>query len=90
MPFYSDKRSAGLCVVLGPKNSRRIAENTPPVSWDLRPCICQQLVRLATKDYSDRLLADIVDGVGGLLRRVTESAGHGLGVFSRPEKLCPS
>lgn len=36
----------------------RIAENTLPVSWNLRPRICQLLLCLATKDYSDRLLAD--------------------------------
>jgi hypothetical protein len=29
----------------------------PPDVSSLRPCICQQLLCLATKDYSDRLLA---------------------------------
>jgi len=56
MPFYCGKRSAGICIVPAPRNPRRIAENTPLVSRSLRPCICEQLVHLATKDYSDRLL----------------------------------
>jgi hypothetical protein len=56
MPFHCGKRSAGICVVLGPKNPQRIPANTPPVFSSLRPRICTHLLRLATKDYSDRLL----------------------------------
>ena len=56
MPFYCGKRSAGVYVVLGQKNPQRIPANTPPVFLSLRPRICQQLLRLATEDYSDRLL----------------------------------
>ena len=64
MPFYCGKRSTGIGVVPGSMKSSTycreygIAENTPPFSWNLRPRIYQQLLRLATKDYSDRLLAD--------------------------------
>src|SRR5687768_9775771 len=39
------------------KNPQRIPANTLPVFSSLRPRICQHLVSLATKDYSDRLLA---------------------------------
>ena len=39
------------------KNPQRIPANTPPVFSRLRPRIYQQLLCLATKDYSDRLLA---------------------------------
>ena len=56
MPFYCGKRSAGICVVLGFKNPQRIPANTLPVFSSLRSRICQRLLRLATKDYSDRLL----------------------------------
>ena len=56
MPFYYGKRSAGICVVLRPKNPQRILLNTPPVFSALRPRIYQQLLRLTTKDYSDRRL----------------------------------
>jgi hypothetical protein len=47
------------------KNPQRIQANTPPVFSNLRPHICPHLLRLATKDYSDRLLAlptEIVSG----------------------------
>ena len=66
MPSYCGKRSAGICVVLGPKNPPRIPASTPPVfsslpacagHADRRPIICQRLLCLATKDYSDGLLA---------------------------------
>ena len=56
MPFYCGKRSAGICVVLGSKNPQRIPANTLPVFSSLRPRICQRLVCLAMKDYSNRLL----------------------------------
>jgi hypothetical protein len=38
------------------KHPQRIPVNTPPVFSSLRPRICQHLLFLATKDYSDRLL----------------------------------
>src|SRR5437870_5048686 len=57
MPFYCGERSASICVVLGPKNPQRTPANTLPVFSSLRPRIYQQLLCLATKDYSDRLLA---------------------------------
>jgi hypothetical protein len=50
------------------KNPQRIPTNTPPVFSGLRPYIYQQLLCLATKDYSDRLLALLHidgDGMGG-------------------------
>src|SRR5688500_10608325 len=37
---------------------QRIPANTPPVFSSLRPRICQHLLCLATKDDSDRLLAE--------------------------------
>ena len=53
------ERSATICVVLGPKESSMycIPANTSPVFPDLLPRICQRLLPLATKNYSDRLLA---------------------------------
>ena len=57
MPFYCGKRSAGICVVLGPKNPHRIPANTLAVFTSPQPRIGQPLLRLATKDDSDRLLA---------------------------------
>jgi hypothetical protein len=44
------ERAARICVVLGPRSPRRMAANTPPVSWSLRPCISWQLVRSRTVD----------------------------------------
>ena len=57
MPFYCGKRSAGICVVLGPKKSSTYSSEYASGFSSLRLCICQRLLRLATKDYSDRLLA---------------------------------
>src|SRR5688572_942064 len=80
MPFYCGKRSAGIWVVLGPRQSRpphhlggahkhgaTYSSHRAPSTYSseyalrflsrLRPRICQQLLLLATKDYSDRLLA---------------------------------
>ena len=57
MPFYRGKRSAGICVVLGPKKSSTYSSEYDSVFSSLRPRIYQQLLRLATKDYSDRLQA---------------------------------
>jgi hypothetical protein len=56
MPFYCGKRSTGICVVLGPKKSSTYSSEYASGFLSLRPHICQQLLRLATKDYSDRLL----------------------------------
>ena len=39
------------------KNPQRIPEKTPPAFSKLAPLICPHLLRLGTKDYSDRLLA---------------------------------
>ena len=41
-----------------------IPANTPPVFSSLRPRIWQRLLRLATKDYSDRLLPHASCGLG--------------------------
>jgi hypothetical protein len=94
MPFYCGKRSAGIWVVLGPKQSRpphhlggahkhgaTYSSHRAPSTYSLgkervlarlgragvigyasgffepAPRICRHLVSLATKDYSDRLLA---------------------------------
>jgi len=56
MPFYCGKRSAGIWVVLGPKKSSTYCREY--ASGFLQPATLhlQQLVRLTTKDYSDRLL----------------------------------
>ena len=40
-----------------PRNPRRIAANTPPVSWSLRPRISRQLVRLANGSQQNRVVA---------------------------------
>src|SRR2546423_4414682 len=69
MPFYCGKLSASICVVLGPENPQRIPANTPPVFSSLRPRIYQQLLCLATKDYSDRLLALLHVDVDGMVGR---------------------
>src|SRR6185295_11104160 len=63
MPFYCGKRSAGICVVLGSKNPRRISANTPPGFSSLAPLICEHLLCLATKDYSDRLLVTCANSI---------------------------
>ena len=57
MPFYCGKRSAGICVVLSSKKSSTHSSEYASGFSSLRPRICQRLPRLATKDYSDRLLA---------------------------------
>jgi hypothetical protein len=57
MPFYCGKRSAGIWVVLGSKKSSTYSNEYASGFFSLRPRICQHLVSLATKDYSDRLLA---------------------------------
>ncbi len=56
MPFCCGKRSAGICVVLGPKKHERIPANTSPGFLSLRPGIWRYLPSLAMKDDSDRLL----------------------------------
>ena len=57
MPFYCGKRSAGICVVSTQNIPLRIPVNTLPVFYPAVR-ICQRLLHLATKDYSDRLLAN--------------------------------
>ncbi len=57
MPFYCGERSAGICIVLGPKKSSTYSSEYASGFFNLRPRICPHLLRLATKDYSDRLLA---------------------------------
>jgi hypothetical protein len=56
MPFYCGKRSEGIWVVLGPETSPTYSSEYASGFSSLRPRICQHLVSLATKDYSDRLL----------------------------------
>jgi hypothetical protein len=68
MPFYCGKLSAGICVVLGPKKSSRYSSEYASGFFSrLWPRICQHLLCLATKDYSDRLLGFVGISVG--LRR---------------------
>jgi hypothetical protein len=63
MPFYCGKRSADICVVLGPKTSSTYSSEyacgffEPAASH-----LPASPFPLATKDYSDRLLA-IVKGI---------------------------
>ena len=59
MPFYYGKCSAAICVVLGSKKSTYVSEYASGF-FEPQPRIYQQLLRLATKDYSDRLLARII------------------------------
>jgi hypothetical protein len=56
MPFYCGKHLQASGSFSARKNPQRIPANTLPVFSSLRPRICQHLVSLATKDYSDRLL----------------------------------
>ena len=65
MPFYRGERSAGICIVLGPKKSSTYSSEYASGFFEPAPLICPHLLRLATKDYSDRLLAlptEIVSG----------------------------
>jgi len=59
MPFYCVKRFAGICVVLGPKKFSTYSSEYASGFSSLRPRICQHLLCLATKDYSNRLLARV-------------------------------
>jgi hypothetical protein len=61
MPFYSGKRSAGICVVLGSKNSSTYSSEY--ASGVFEPAVSHlpaYLLSLATKDYSGRLLGTTV------------------------------
>jgi hypothetical protein len=57
MPFYCGKRSVRICVVLGSKKSSTCSSDY--ASGFFEPCAARlpKLLCLATKDYSDRLLA---------------------------------
>lgn len=57
MPFYCGERSADICIVLGPKKSSTYSSDYASGFFEPAPLICPHLLRLATKDYSDRLLA---------------------------------
>ena len=58
------------------KNPQRIPANTLPVFSSLRPRICRRLLRLATKDYSDRLLRKRPPCLPDLAVRWPEDAGQ--------------
>jgi hypothetical protein len=58
MPFYCGKRSAGICVVLGPKTFSTYFSEYAAGFSEPRHRICHHLLSLATKDDSDRLLAE--------------------------------
>ena len=56
--FYCGERSKAICVVLGSKKILNVFQRIRLRFFSiLRPCICERLLCLATKDYSDRLLA---------------------------------
>ena len=57
MPFYCGERSADICIVLGPKKSSTYSSEYASGFFEPALLICPHLLRLATKDYSDRLLA---------------------------------
>ena len=57
MSFYYGKRSAGICVVLGPKKSSTYSSEYAPGFPRLLPRIWPHLLCLVTKAISDRLLA---------------------------------
>ena len=57
MPFFCSKRSASICFVLGSKKSSTYSSEYASGFFEPAPLICPHLLRLATKDYSDRLLA---------------------------------
>jgi hypothetical protein len=55
MPFCCGKRSADICIVLGPEKLLNVFQRMPPAGFsNQRPRICRQLT---TKDDSDRSLA---------------------------------
>jgi hypothetical protein len=57
MPFYCGEQSADICIVLGPKKSSTYSSEYASGFFEPAPLICPHFLRLATKDYSDRLLA---------------------------------
>jgi len=57
MPFYCGERSADICIVLGSKKPSTYSSEYASGFFEPAPLICPHLLRLATKDYSDRLLA---------------------------------
>jgi len=57
MPFYCGERSADICIVLGQKKPSTYSNGYASGFFEPAPLICPHLLRLATKDYSDRLLA---------------------------------
>ena len=65
MPFYCGERSADICIVLGPKKSSTYSSEYASGFFEPAPLICPHLLRLATKDYSDRLLALPTEVVSG-------------------------
>ncbi len=69
MPFYYSERSAGICIVLGAKKFSTYCREYASGFLEPAALHCQQLVRFATKDYSDRLL--------GFTFEVAEEVRHG-------------
>jgi hypothetical protein len=56
MPFYCDKRSAGICVVLGSKKSSTYSSEYASGFFEPAASHLPTSLFLVTKDYSDRLL----------------------------------
>ena len=70
MPFYCGERSACICIVLGQKKSSTYCSEYASAFSNLRPRLCPHLLRLATKDYPDRLLALPSEIVSGYFERI--------------------
>ena len=56
MLFDCGKRTAGICVVLGLKQSSTYPSEYASCFFEPEASTCPHLLYLATKDYSDRLL----------------------------------
>ncbi len=53
MPFRCGKRSAGICVVRGPKNSSNVFQQIRLSFFEPAALYPPALLSIATKDYSD-------------------------------------
>jgi len=60
VPFYCGERSPDIFIVLGSKKSSTYSSEYASGFFEPAPLTCLHLLRLATKNYSDRLLALII------------------------------
>jgi hypothetical protein len=88
MPYSCDKRSAGICVVLGPKTSAAYFSEYASGFSSLRPRICRHLPSLATKDDSDRLLARIIHECRREAAETEACRGFSQGAMNKWRHVC--